>query len=229
VAQVKPLRLKVQKSNSKVVHGECAGDAVRAVVDTGVFHLDGFYDYLVPMELDQAVVPGVRMLVPFGNRTLEAIAIERVSTTELKVLKPIDSLIAPFPLLSKEVLDLIFDCAKRWAAHPYDLIRSAVPPRAPSAEKGVVLNTNQVTSDKRSARSVYYQFSPGEDEFHSLCAMAIKASKTGGVLVLVPDERDVDAFLTSLKNNYEDAKVARLDSALTRTQRYADYLSVAAA
>ena len=228
MAQVKPLRLKVQKSNSKVVHGECAGDAVRAVVDTGVFHLDGFYDYLVPMELDQAVVPGVRMLVPFGNRTLEAIAIERVSTTELKVLKPIDSLIAPFPLLSKEVLDLIFDCAKRWAAHPYDLIRSAVPPRAPSAEKGVVLNTNQVTSDKRSARSVYYQFSPGEDEFHSLCAMAIKASKTGGVLVLVPDERDVDAFLTSLKNNYEDAKVARLDSALTRTQRYAEYLSVAA-
>lgn len=228
MAQVKPLRLKVQKSNSKVVHGECAGDAVRAVVDTGVFHLDGFYDYLVPMELDQAVVPGVRMLVPFGNRTLEAIAIERVSTTELKVLKPIDSLIAPFPLLSKEVLDLMFDCAKRWAAHPYDLIRSAVPPRAPSAEKGVVLNTNQVTSDKRSARSVYYQFSPGEDEFHSLCAMAIKASKTGGVLVLVPDERDVDAFLTSLKNNYEDAKVARLDSALTRTQRYAEYLSVAA-
>jgi primosomal protein N' (replication factor Y) len=168
------------------------------------------------------------MLVPFGNRTLEAIAIERVSTTELKVLKPIDSLIAPFPLLSKEVLDLMFDCAKRWAAHPYDLIRSAVPPRAPSAERGVVLNTNQVTSDKKSARSVYYQFSPGEDEFHSLCAMAIKASKTGGVLVLVPDERDVDAFLTSLKNNYEDAKVARLDSALTRTQRYAEYLSVAA-
>lgn len=228
MAQVKPLRLKAQKSKARAIHHEFSADAVRAVVDTGVFHLDGFYDYLVPLELDQEVVPGVRMLVPFANRTLEAIAVERVSASGLKVLKSIDSLIAPFPLLSKEVLDLIFECAKRWASHPYDLIKSAVPPRAPSAEKGLEAKASQVVVTKKSARSVYYQFSPGEDEYHSLCAMAIKASKTGGVLVLVPDERDVDAFLISLVNNFDDVKVARLDSSLTRTQRYAEYLSVAA-
>ena len=228
MAQVKPLRLKAQKSKAKVQHGELAVDAVRAVVDTGVFHLDGFYDYLVPAELDKDVVPGVRMLVPFANRTLEAIATERISASELNVLKPIDSLIAPIPLLSKEVLDLIFDCAKRWAAHPYDIIKFAIPSRVQSAEKGVVRKSNSEVLAKKSSRSVYYQFSPGEDEFHSLCAMAIKASKTGGVLVLVPDERDVEAFLTSLENNFKDARVARLDSSLTRSQRYAQYLSVAA-
>jgi len=228
VAQVKPLRLKAQKSKTKVSHTDFAADAVRTIVDTGVFHLDGFYDYLVPLELDQEVAPGVRMLVPFGNRTLEAIAIERVSGGGLKVMKSIDSIISPFPLLTKGVLDLIFDCSKRWAAHPYDLIKSAVPPRAPSVEKGVVFKTNQLAIAAKSPRNVYYQFSPSEDEFHSLCAMAIKASKTGGVLVLVPDERDVDAFLTSLEFNFEGVKVARLDSSLTRTQRYAEYLSVAA-
>ena len=228
MAQVKPLRLKVQKSKSKVIRGEYSDVAVRAVVDTGVFHLDGLYDYLVPLELDQEVSPGVRMLVPFGNRTLEAVAIERIAVGNLKVLKPIESLISPFPLLSKEILNLIFDCAQRWAAHPYDLIKSAVPARAPSAEKGMVFKTNQPTSEKKSPSNVYYQFSPGEDEYHSLCAMAIKASKTGGVLVLVPDERDVDAFLTSLKHNFADARAARLDSSLTRTQRYSEYLSVVA-
>lgn len=228
MAQVKPLRLKAQKSKTKVSHTDFATDAVRAIVDTGVFHLDGFYDYLVPLELDQKVIPGVRMLVPFGNRTLEAMAIERISGSESKVMKSIDSLISPFPLLTTDVLNLIFECSKRWAAHPYDIIKSAVPPRALSIEKGSVLKIGQLSSAKKNPRNVYYQFSPGEDEFHSLCAMAIKASKTGGVLVLVPDERDVEAFLASLNINFEGAKVARLDSSLTRTERYGQYLSVAA-
>ena len=38
----------------------------RVVVNKGVLHLDQFFDYAVPEELDEAAQPGVRVRVRFG-------------------------------------------------------------------------------------------------------------------------------------------------------------------
>ena len=227
MVEVKPLRLKAQKSRKEASYSAFSKSPVRVLVDTGIFHLDGFYDYLVPTELDDQVQTGVRLLVPFGSRTVEAIAFERSSSSAEKSLKSIHSVISPFPVLSKEILNLILNSARRWASHPYDLINAALPPRVASVEKN--FNTNYPAEDKtkKNPRRVYYQFSPGEDEFHSLSAMSIKAAKSGGVLLLLPDERDVQGVIESFAKNYPQEVLIRLDSSLSRSERYGNYLRVA--
>jgi len=42
-------------------------------VDTGVFHLDQLYDYLIPEKLSDSAVVGVRVQLPFGGRETEGI------------------------------------------------------------------------------------------------------------------------------------------------------------
>jgi primosomal protein N' (replication factor Y) len=227
VVEVKPLRLKAQKSKKEASYSAFSKSPVRVLVDTGIFHLDGFYDYLVPAELDDQVQSGVRLLVPFGSRTVEAIAFERPSSSAEKSLKSIHSVISPFAVLNKEILNLILNSARRWAAHPYDLINAALPARVASVEKGFKASYSFESKTRKNPRRVYYQFSPGEDEFHSLSAMSIKASKSGGVLLLLPDERDVQSAIDSFARHYPQEAVIRLDSSLSRSERYANYLRVA--
>ena len=38
----------------------------KIAVDAAVYAIDKPYDYLVPVELEDAAVPGVRVMVPFG-------------------------------------------------------------------------------------------------------------------------------------------------------------------
>ena len=226
MAEVKPLRLKSQKVREKSLVKDFSSMAARVIVDTGLTHLDGLYDYLVPLVEDERVQAGTRLLVPFGSRTLEAIVVDRIASEALVSLKPIDSVISPFPLLSQEIIQLIAQCANRWAGHPYDLVKAALPPRVLSVEKKFQKSQNLQKNRKTKVRRVYYQFPPGEDEFHSLAAMATKSQANGGVLVLVPDEREVSSLAESFGKYFPDIKVARLDSSETRSDRYFNYLEI---
>ena len=62
-------------------------------VDTGVFHLDQLYDYIVPEKLSDSAVVGVRVQLPFGGRETEGIIASRVPhpdrAGELKVISKI--------------------------------------------------------------------------------------------------------------------------------------------
>ena len=66
MAEVKPLRLKTQRVAKKVAVAQ-ENPVAQVCVDTGVFHLPDCYDYLVPEEFSDLVVPGVFVKVPFGN------------------------------------------------------------------------------------------------------------------------------------------------------------------
>ena len=52
---------------------------VRARVDTGIYHLDGLYDYVVPEKFSESAKIGVRIQVPFGSKEVEAIIVERTA------------------------------------------------------------------------------------------------------------------------------------------------------
>ena len=65
MAEVKPLRLKAQRVAKKVAIAP-VNPVAQICVDTGVFHLPDTYDYLVPADLHEFVVPGIFVKVPFG-------------------------------------------------------------------------------------------------------------------------------------------------------------------
>ncbi|KUM96294.1 primosome assembly protein PriA [Streptomyces cellostaticus] len=121
----------------------------RVLVDKGVLHLDRYFDYAVPEELDAEAQPGVRVRVRFGagrhrvregrregGGLIDGFLIER--RTESDYAGPLAALaqvVSPEPVLSEGLLGLARAVADRYAGSLADVLQLAVPPRSARAER----------------------------------------------------------------------------------------------
>ena len=107
------------------------------------------FSYDVPPELASSVIPGVRVQVPFGRRTLIGVVVEISDAQPEAPLRPVETVLDDRPALTPELLDLT-----RWMAEYYvcgwgEAIRAALPPGGdvqPKREWHV-----RLTSDVRDA------------------------------------------------------------------------------
>ncbi|MFV0130884.1 primosomal protein N' [Streptomyces sp. HMX112] len=120
----------------------------RVVVNKGVLHLDQFFDYAVPEELDTVARPGVRVRVRFGagshqvrggrregGRLIDGFLIERRAESDYAgPLAALAGVVSPEPVLSPELLGLARAVADRYAGSLADVLQLAVPPRNARAE-----------------------------------------------------------------------------------------------
>ena len=133
MAEVKPLRLKTQRVAKKVAIAQ-DNPVAQICVDTGVFHLPDTYDYLVPYEISEFIVPGVFVKIPFGKTEVMGFVRSRnESAIDVKSLKIITKLISHIPLLTEELIEIIELTCQRYACKPCDVIRSAIPARVAAA------------------------------------------------------------------------------------------------
>ena len=70
------------------------------VVDIKNKAVNKVFDYIVPEELSHLIQPGVRVLVPFGPRTIMGFVISLKESTNLQKLRPIKELIDVVPVLN---------------------------------------------------------------------------------------------------------------------------------
>lgn len=217
MALSRPLRLKREVARFAPEISTTEKPVARVWVDSGVFHLDQSYDYLVPDNLDSQVDVGVRVQVPFNGRECEALVLERTEIISGRRLKSITKVISLVPVASKRSLDLISLVCARWACHPYDVIRSAIPPRVASIEK---LKWVAPIIDRPTASSVreYVQLPAYRDPFQVLAEQVRSVAGSGSILVIVPDNRSV----LRLVKHFPEALV--LDSDLPRSERYQNFL-----
>ncbi|MGW6568661.1 primosomal protein N' [Streptomyces sp. NPDC054975] len=120
----------------------------RVVVNKGVLHLDQFFDYAVPEELDAVAQPGVRVRVRFGagahqvrdgrregGRLIDGFLVERRAESDYKgALAALADVVSPEPVLSAELLGLARAVADRYAGSLADVLQLAIPPRNARAE-----------------------------------------------------------------------------------------------
>ncbi|MFE2035630.1 primosomal protein N' [Streptomyces scopuliridis] len=120
----------------------------RVVVNKGVLHLDQFFDYAVPEELDEAAQPGVRVRVRFGagahqvwggrregGRLIDGFVVERRAESDYSgPLAALADVVSPEPVLSAELLGLARAVADRYAGSLADVLQLAIPPRNARAE-----------------------------------------------------------------------------------------------
>ncbi|MGM9925324.1 MAG: primosomal protein N' [Bacillus sp. (in: firmicutes)] len=76
------------------------------IVDVPTRQTDNAYDYLVPAQWEGMVVPGIRVIVPFGPRKVQGFVVGIKSGSDVKKLREIDSLFDLEPLLNEELLQL---------------------------------------------------------------------------------------------------------------------------
>ena len=132
-----PLRLRVQKVERDESTASEHLPVARLWVVTGLSHLENTYDYLVPQSLDDQVSVGVKVLVDFSGRKVDAFVIERLSGSSIGNLKFIEKVTSPVPLLTEEVMQLVTAVSRRWGTQPSEILAAAIPPRVASAEKGL--------------------------------------------------------------------------------------------
>lgn len=223
-----PLRLRVQK----VERGDGSASAhlpvARLWVDTGLSHLEPTYDYLVPQSLDADVSVGVKVLVDFSGRKVDGFVIERIDSSSVGNLKFIEKVTSPVPLLTAEVMELVTAVARRWGSIPSEILTAAIPPRVMAAEKGFIRESAAQLQDRSRSKNPshsYYLFTPGENPIETIASWAVSRLSKGGVLVVLPELREVLALAEELSNLNADFEV--LDGSLPRSTRYESFLKVA--
>ena len=222
-----PLRLRVQKVDRGENTAAQSLPIARLWVDTGLSHLEWSYDYLVPENLDASISIGSKVLVDFSGRKVDAYVIDRVNSSSFGNLKFIEKVTSPVPLLTDEIIGLVGAVARRWGALPSEILSAAVPPRVIAAEKKISKLTRSVkemVKNQRPSHS-YYLFTPGEDPFVTMASWVASRVNRGGVLVVLPELREVHSLATALTKL--KVKFSVLDAALPRTDRYSNFLHVA--
>ncbi|MFF9588652.1 primosomal protein N' [Streptomyces sp. NPDC014646] len=120
----------------------------RVLVNKGALHLDQYFDYAVPEELDADARPGVRVRVRFGAGSrhvrggrreggglIDGFLVERLAESDYPgALAALAYVVSPEPVLSPELLALARAVADRYAGSLADVLQLAVPPRNGRAE-----------------------------------------------------------------------------------------------
>jgi primosomal protein N' (replication factor Y) len=194
----------------------------RVRVDTGVFHLDQLYDYQIPEKLSEFIQVGVRVQLPFGGRETEGIVVERVGVPERAgELKSITRVLSPVPIASAQSLLLIDTVAAHFAANPWDVIRSAVPPRVASVDKNFA--HYGLYNQNKGKYSVEFQtLAPYIQAHDQVVKLVLNNNGSGSVLVIAPDEKDVDLIIRAL--NTDGVTALKMTAAMPREERYRNYL-----
>lgn len=101
----------------------------KIAVAAATYWTDRPYDYLVPDPLRDAVRPGVRVTVPFGNgnRRSEGIVLSVGTLTEERKLKNVASVLDTEPVLQEELLRLAVWLRERYFCTVYDAVHAMLP------------------------------------------------------------------------------------------------------
>lgn len=214
-------------------------------VDISVAHLDRDFDYLVPQELESTATVGSKVRVRFHGKLTDAIVIRRTSQTSFTNIQPIERVVGP--ALTEQTLQLVLSVTERYAGLFWDVVRSAVP-----AKHGRVTGSasmEHVTPSSVLHGNPWMKYERGEevkgllasgslfrgcwasapssdwrDEVRDLVSSALQSSVGAGVLVVVPDAKNVvelAAFCQAL-----DPTI--LSAELGAKERYRSFLNILA-
>ncbi len=184
-------------------------------VDTGVFHLDQLFDYSVPEKLSEIINVGIRVQIPFGGRGTEGIIVSRSAKPERAGdLKSITKVISPHPIATQASLELFDACARLYCCNPWDLIRSAIPPRVASVDKELEKITLDKNSVGQQSAPFYQSFSPFLPSLEQMPALINELNIKVSNMIIVTDENDVELLYGQFMASHDN--VLKLTSNTSR-------------
>ncbi|MCB0895312.1 MAG: primosomal protein N' [Nocardioides sp.] len=223
----------------------------RVLVDVPLAHLDRSFDYAVPATMADDARPGARVKVRFAGQDVDGFVLERCAHTDHDGrLTPLRRVVSAEPVLSPAIAALAGELAARYAGTRSDVLRLAIPSRHATTEKkpsppapappaydagaaeAAWAGHEPATAYLRhlaegSSPRAVWTAAPATD-WPRLLAHAAAATRASGrgVLVCVPDGKDVarvdEALAAVLGPDQHVTLVA--DSGPAR--RYADFLAV---
>ncbi|VVH30068.1 primosomal protein N' [Corynebacterium diphtheriae] len=217
----------------------------------GVAHLDRVFEYLVDSTISDDAQPGVKVRVRFGGRLVDGIILERTSGQEHEGrLAWLDKVQSSVPVYTPALRRLIESLSTRYAGITSDVIRSAIPSRHAKVEEGDFSTSWDDLGDVdepdlsmwakyvhgksfvdaviacQTARAAW-QIAPGENWAAAIAALGTKvAIAGGGVLIVVPDQRDVETLEAAFRGLVSARQITVMTSAQGPQARYRRFLSI---
>jgi primosomal protein N' (replication factor Y) len=224
----------------------------RVAVDISLAHLDRPFDYLVPASMDEAAMPGCRVRVRFSGQLVDGYLLERIPTSEHEgKLARLERVTSPEPVLTPEIFDLARAVADRYAGTLADVLRLAIPPRHATAERDALpADTPRDPAPKQPAPGSWARYPAGPAFLAGLAEgrpvraawsalpgpewpteIAIAAATTAaagrGVVIVVPDARDLDRVDAALTEVAQGQRIhVSLSADLGPAERYRRWLAV---
>ena len=203
------------------------------LLESAVPHLDRPFDYVVPIDLADKIVPGCRVKLRFSGREMTGYVLRRKqepSTTSR--LSLITKLVTALPVLAQDILELSEQVAERGAGVTADVLRAAIPPRAARVEKdfaGLLAPSPTLDAENPRPRSAALALkSYGEQAWtaHVLDRVRLCLQGDGEAVVVVPDQRDVDSLLEVLVKELGSGVAVQLTAEMGPSARYRAFLQL---
>lgn len=227
----------------------------QVLVDVPLAHLDRPFDYLVPAGMAETAQPGVRVKVRFAGQDVDGFVVARRRESEHPRLLPLRRVVSPERVLLPEVAALTAAVAERYAGARADVLRLAVPPRHATTEKaapgGVPPALTVADGDRRLAAAAeawgehehgavfcdhlarggspraVWTAGPAVDWPRLVANAASVVEASGrGVVVCVPDGRDLDRVDAALTEVLGEGRHVALRADAGPAARYRDFLAV---
>lgn len=242
MAQV-PKALTLVRQRAPKIPGKPAINSpiARVLVDTGVFHLDQEFDFLVPEEFSENAVPGVSVRVSFNGRKCDGYIVGRAnSSAHVGRMQYLDKINNETPLLTSSILNLSRAVARKYACNVMDVLRFAIPVAVNSSKEvtcsfsdpkplnSEILKNYPISyfDSLRNGEPSHVVWTPlPTTEPFELIAEVCKI-RNGSILVLVPDSKSVDRCLEIFLSSGIGKNISTWNSELTKSQRYANYLHI---
>ena len=101
----------------------------KVAVSAATYWIDRPYDYLIPEELRDKVLSGMRVYVPFsrGNRRVEGVVLAVTDGSKYEALKPLLAVLDEQPVLTEEQIRLALFMRERFFCTVYDAVKAILP------------------------------------------------------------------------------------------------------
>ena len=101
----------------------------KVAVSAAPYAIDKPYDYLVPEAMLETAVPGVRVMVPFGqgNRSSEGVVLARGTGERTPKLKPLKAVLDQSPVLDRAGIELALWMRQRYFCTLFEAVKTILP------------------------------------------------------------------------------------------------------
>jgi primosomal protein N' (replication factor Y) len=110
--------------------------------------VDREFTYLVPPDLAETAVPGVRVIVPFGRRHATGLIVRLPEASAIRGLRPILDVLDAKPVVSPELLHLCLWIAEYYMAPSGDVFKTAIPHGFAEPARRIVHPGSALTGDQ---------------------------------------------------------------------------------
>lgn len=205
----------------------------RVVIDSNLPQLDREFEYRVPLELLDVVEVGQEVSVQFGrgkSSTTGYVVALSSAPEHPGELASIEAINNPVPILFESSYLLMKALAARQACTVAELIRLALPNRAPTVDKRITSRgkpgTSSYAKGLRSSTLVEPFGESSNNRFAWLLQKIAPRLESGeSVLLLVPDERAIAEFSHALSAH--GVAFSEYSANLTKVVKYSTFLEVA--